>query len=105
MLPRRRFRYELKCQQHRDYEGVVTQGWATDRFGSLLYCMASKLSHCRKHLVNWCKNTIGNSRHVVEHLQKELAELQLEEPSETNLTRQRLLVDEINSTWLQEEAY
>ncbi|GLT34293.1 hypothetical protein SLA2020_088170 [Shorea laevis] len=105
VLPKRQFRYELTWQQHRDYEGVVTQGWATDQSGSLLYCMTSKLSHCRKHLVNWCKHTVGTSRHAVERLQKELAELQLEEQSETNVTRQRLLVDEINSLWSQEEAY
>ncbi|GKV33767.1 hypothetical protein SLEP1_g42227 [Rubroshorea leprosula] len=105
VLPKRQFRYELTWQQHKDYEGVVSHGWATDQSGPPLYCMASKISHCKKHLLNWCKHTIGNPRHAMGRLQKELDELQLEEQSETNLTRQRLLVDEINVLWSQEEAY
>ncbi|GKV19300.1 hypothetical protein SLEP1_g29582 [Rubroshorea leprosula] len=104
-IPRRQFRYELKWQQHRDYEGVIAQGWATERSGSPLYCMSSKLAHCRKHLMHWWKHTGRNSRLEVERLQKELDQLQLEEQSEANLSRQRLLIDEINSLWLQEETH
>ncbi|GLT58614.1 hypothetical protein SLA2020_314910 [Shorea laevis] len=78
-FPRRQFRYELKWQQHKDYEGVIAQGWTTERSGSPLYCMSSKLAHCRKHLMHWCKHIGRNSLQEVERLQKELDELQLEE--------------------------
>ncbi|GKV39420.1 hypothetical protein SLEP1_g47185 [Rubroshorea leprosula] len=105
VFPRKQFRYELKWQQHREYEGVIAQGWATERPGSPLYCMSSKLAHCRKHLMHWWKHTGRNSRLEVERLQKELDQLQLEEQSEANLSQQRLLIDEINSLWLQEETH
>ncbi|GLT76368.1 hypothetical protein SLA2020_480340 [Shorea laevis] len=103
--PKRLFRYELKWQLQSGYQEAISQGWSTNRVGSPLFSMASKLSHCRQHLKTWCKSTSGTSHQELQQLQKELDELQLQEHSEQNLLQQKLLVGKIHSIWMQEEAY
>ncbi|GLT85577.1 hypothetical protein SLE2022_037640 [Rubroshorea leprosula] len=105
IITKKHFRYELKWQLQDGYEGAITQGWMTDRFGSPLYRMNAKISHCKKYLKEWSKSTSGHTRQELEQLQQELEGLQQEEQSELNLSRQKLLVDRIHSLWMQEEAY
>ncbi|GLT30822.1 hypothetical protein SLA2020_056070 [Shorea laevis] len=67
--------------------------------------MTSKLAHCRKNLIAWCKSSSANSRQELGKLQQELDQIQLEEQSEMNDQMQKIIVVRINSLWMQEEAY
>ncbi|GKU95863.1 hypothetical protein SLEP1_g9166 [Rubroshorea leprosula] len=89
---KKQFRYELKWQLQDGYAGVISRGWSTDRSGSPLFCMTFKLAHCQKNSIDWCKSSLANSRQELENLQQELDRIQLEEQSEMNDQRQKIIV-------------
>ncbi|GLT96412.1 hypothetical protein SLE2022_140340 [Rubroshorea leprosula] len=47
---KRRFRFELKWQLHDGYPEVIYRGWTTDKLGSPLFTLSSKLHNLKKHL-------------------------------------------------------
>ncbi|GLT36787.1 hypothetical protein SLA2020_111430 [Shorea laevis] len=84
---------------------MIAKGWYTDRIGSPTFCLVAKLHHCKQQLQTWSKMTSRRTHQEIADLQKELDTLQAEELSDRNTSRQKILLDDINSLWQQEEAY
>ncbi|GLT61462.1 hypothetical protein SLA2020_341660 [Shorea laevis] len=102
---RKRFRYELKWQMQTGYSDAILQGWSTDKTGSPLFYLMSKLHNLKKTLQTWSRNVPKRPQEEIDKLQKELDALQHNQSSISTIEQEENLIKKINTLWAQEEAH
>ena len=101
-MPRR---FKEKWVAHPDWERVVHEAWELPiRNGSLMFKILEKIKKCQHALVDWSRNTLGNSKTKLNEKKEAFAELSRENKAD-HMQRIRTLKSKINTILHQDELF
>ncbi|PWA45368.1 hypothetical protein CTI12_AA518500 [Artemisia annua] len=99
------FRFESMWTTHDQCESTIREAWAINSKDNQLAGFMCKLSRCADHLTKWSKGAFKNNRKKIADLTQEIERSQQLPSTTMNLNRQKLLLQELELTWLREEMF
>nr|GEU52210.1 reverse transcriptase [Tanacetum cinerariifolium] len=100
-----RFHFEYLWTTHEECENTIRGSWPTLVAGNQLLGIKRNFSKCASRLKRWSQVTFGNNKRNINNLTREIEMVESLPYTPRNFHRQRMLLQELETTWLREEMY
>lgn len=99
------FKFESMWSTHPTCEDIISDSWDSRVQGSSMFRLAQKLRNCRQSLKEWSAKEFGNNKRKLEALKSQLAVIQVDCPSDSNMGDMYQIKKEIETLLDREEMY
>ncbi|GJS94302.1 reverse transcriptase [Tanacetum coccineum] len=99
------FHFKSLWTTHEECENTIQSSWPTLVAGNQLLGIKHNLSKCASRLKKWSGVTFGNNKRNISDLTREIKMVQNLPYTPKNFHSQRMLLKELESTWLRAEMY